>query len=393
MLNVIFNGVYADDIRREIEVGEDISLMRILCKIQIAHGDVRTAGAQHRFPVRESDRADLVFVKHQRLCRLVGLVGQCHKEFVRISEEHLVVSADSDSTVFQPALEMFDRVASEGFVEIGLFKFGRAAGHVKHRFPSVPFKVGALVLSDLRTVRRHMDMIAQKCGITQHPLEKIKGILKKFADFFARQSDGIDELIVGMCHPSVHQRGIVICLDNTEGRSILALVKCIEPTFEALLNGHTFRHELQILEAALGNDQLDLLDLPRRGLAGELADLRDAVIRKPLLQICVEGAGLEEAVSEQHDFLGIYMLFLNEILNLCRHRCGLACTCTGNQKAIIIIGHNGSSLLIVKTNLRIDFSKNVIEIVLFVNKCSFDIFLIMGNNALIQRMHLSQKAF
>ena len=62
LLNVIFNGVYADDIRREIEVGEDISLMRILCKIQIAHGDVRTAGAQHRFPVRESDRADLVFV-------------------------------------------------------------------------------------------------------------------------------------------------------------------------------------------------------------------------------------------------------------------------------------------------------------------------------------------
>lgn len=286
--------------------------MRILCKIQIAHGDVRTAGAQHRFPVRESDRADLVFVKHQRLCRLVGLVGQCHKEFVRISEEHLVVSADSDSTVFQPALEMFDRVASEGFVEIGLFKFGRAAGHVKHRFPSVPFKVGALVLSDLRTVRRHMDMIAQKCGITQHPLEKIKGILKKFADFFARQSDGIDELIVGMCHPSVHQRGIVICLDNTEGRSILALVKCIEPTFEALLNGHTFRHELQILEAALGNDQLDLLDLPRRGLAGELADLRDAVIRKPLLQICVEGAGLEEAVSEQHHALVGIIIFLKD---------------------------------------------------------------------------------
>lgn len=40
LLNVIFNGVYADDIRREIEVGEDISLMRILCKIQIAHAFV-----------------------------------------------------------------------------------------------------------------------------------------------------------------------------------------------------------------------------------------------------------------------------------------------------------------------------------------------------------------
>ena len=99
------------------------------------------------------------------------------------------------------------------------------------------------------------------------------------------------------------------------------------------------------------------------------------------------------SIGNHHDFLGIYMLFLNEILNLCRHRCGLACTCTGNQKAIIIIGHNGSSLLIVKTNLRIDFSKNVVEIFLLANKSSFDIFLIMGNNALIQRMHLSQKAF
>ena len=98
-------------------------------------------------------------------------------------------------------------------------------------------------------------------------------------------------------------------------------------------------------------------------------------------------------IGNHHDFLGIYMLFLNEILNLCSHCCGLACTCSGNQKTIIIIGYDGSSLLIVKTNLRIDFSKNVIEIVFFVNKSSFDIFLIMGNNALIQRMHLSQKAF
>ena len=63
------------------------------------------------------------------------------------------------------------------------------------------------------------------------------------------------------------------------------------------------------------------------------------------------------------------------------------------QKAIIIIGHNGSSLLIVQTNLRIDFSKNLVEIFLLANKSSFDIRLIMGNNALIQRMHLSQKAF
>lgn len=56
-------------------------------------------------------------------------------------------------------------------------------------------------------------------------------------------------------------------------------------------------------------------------------------------------------IGNHHDFLGIYMLLLNEILNLCRHGCSFSCTCTGNQKAIIIIGYNSPSLLIVKTNL------------------------------------------
>ena len=97
-------------------------------------------------------------------------------------------------------------------------------------------------------------------------------------------------------------------------------------------------------------------------------------------------------IGNHHDFLGIYMLFLNEILNLCRHRCGLACTCTGNQKAIIIIGYDGSSLLIIKTNFRVNFRKNTIKIVLLTNKCLFDILFIVNHNAFVYSVHFFQKA-
>ena len=59
LLDIVLNGVHADDIRREIEVGEDISLVRVLCQIQIAHGDVRASCAEHHLTVSEARGAYL----------------------------------------------------------------------------------------------------------------------------------------------------------------------------------------------------------------------------------------------------------------------------------------------------------------------------------------------
>ena len=92
----------------------------------------------------------------------------------------------------------------------------------------------------------------------------------------------------------------MVSLDHTELGVILALVECIKEAFALFIEGHIFRHEFEILDTDLGDDQLDVLDISRRGIACELADLRDAVIRKPLLQICVKGAGLEETVTQKH---------------------------------------------------------------------------------------------
>ena len=98
----------------------------------------------------------------------------------------------------------------------------------------------------------------------------------------------------------MHQGSVVVCLDYAKGGGVLALVHGVEPSLEALLEGHILWHELKILDAALGDDQLDILDISRRGIACELADLRDIVIKEPILQVGVEGAGLEEAVAQEH---------------------------------------------------------------------------------------------
>ena len=61
-----------------------------------------------------------------------------------------------------------------------------------------------------------------------------------------------------------------------------------------------FGHEFEILDTALGDDQLDVLDISRRGIACELADVLDIVIKEPVLHVGVKGAGLEETVTQKH---------------------------------------------------------------------------------------------
>ena len=57
----------------------------------------------------------------------------------------------------------------------------------------------------------------------------------------------------------------MVSLDHTELGVILALVECIKEAFALFIEGHILRHEFEILHTALGNDQLDVLDISRRG--------------------------------------------------------------------------------------------------------------------------------
>ena len=146
----------------------------------------------------------------------------------------------------------------------------------------------------------HIDLIAQKGRTVQHILQILKGRLKELADALAGKPDGIEKLIVGVRHHAVHQRSVVVSLDHTEGRVVIAFVERVKKALALLLEGHILWHELEVLHAALGDDQLDVLDIARRGIARKSAYLRDIVIKEPILQVGVECAGLEETIAQKH---------------------------------------------------------------------------------------------
>ena len=137
-------------------------------------------------------------------------------------------------------------------------------------------------------------------SFSQPFLKILKGRLKELADALAGEPDGIEKLIVGVRHHAVHKRGIVVSLDNTEDRAVLAFVERIEKAFALLLEGHILWHEFEVLHAALGDDQLDVLDIARRGIARKPAYLCDVVIKEPILQVGVECTGLEETIAQEH---------------------------------------------------------------------------------------------
>ena len=101
----------------------------------------------------------------------------------------------------------------------------------------------------------------------------------------------------------------MVCLDHAEGGVVLALVHSIQPPLAFFRKRHIFWHKLKVFDAALGNDQLDILDFSRRGIACELADLGDIVVKEPILQVGVEGAGLEETVTQKHHAVFVISVF------------------------------------------------------------------------------------
>ena len=59
LLNIAFNRIHTNNIGREIKIAQKVIAMRVLRKVEVAHGDVRTAGAEHHFPVSKTRGADL----------------------------------------------------------------------------------------------------------------------------------------------------------------------------------------------------------------------------------------------------------------------------------------------------------------------------------------------
>ena len=59
----------------------------------------------------------------------------------------------------------------------------------------------------------------------------------------------------------------MVSFDNTEDRAVLAFVERVEKALALLLEGHILWHELEVLHTALGDDQLDVLDIARRGIS------------------------------------------------------------------------------------------------------------------------------
>ena len=177
LLDIIVDRIHADDVRREVEIGEYIHLTSIARQVQISHRDVWASCTGNPFVMGKGNRADLVLIEHQRFCRLVSLVGQRHKEFIGIAQQDFVVSAYCDPSMLEPLLEDLSIIASEGFIEICLLKIGRTAGHVQHHIAAVFGKIGNLIHSNRCTIRRHIDVVSHEGRLVLHPFKKAEGFV------------------------------------------------------------------------------------------------------------------------------------------------------------------------------------------------------------------------
>ena len=63
LLNIAFNRIHANNIGREIKIAQKVIAMRVLREVEVAHGDMRTAGAEHHFTVSKTRGADLPVIQ------------------------------------------------------------------------------------------------------------------------------------------------------------------------------------------------------------------------------------------------------------------------------------------------------------------------------------------
>ena len=63
LLNIAFNRIHANNIGREIKITQKVIAVCVLREVEVAHGDVRTAGAEHHFTVSKTRSADLSVIQ------------------------------------------------------------------------------------------------------------------------------------------------------------------------------------------------------------------------------------------------------------------------------------------------------------------------------------------
>ena len=192
MLNIAFNRIHANDVGREIKITQKIVAVGVPREVEIAHGDVRASCAEHHLAVSEARGADLSILKGEGFGRLVALVGECQEELIAVAEQNLIVTADGNSSFSQPSLEILRGIATEGFVELGLLKQRRAAGHIQHCIPTVLGKVGQFFFRNGGIVGGHVDLITQNGRSVQHILQIAEGRLEELADTLTGKPEGVE---------------------------------------------------------------------------------------------------------------------------------------------------------------------------------------------------------
>jgi len=63
LLNIAFNRIHANNIGSEIKIAQKVIAVCVLREVEVAHGDMRTARAEHHFPVSKTRGADLPVIQ------------------------------------------------------------------------------------------------------------------------------------------------------------------------------------------------------------------------------------------------------------------------------------------------------------------------------------------
>ncbi len=72
--------------------------------------------------------------------------------------------------------------------------------------------------------------------------------------------------------------------------------------------------------------------------------------------------------GNNQDLIRRNLLLFHQIFHLCRNRCSLSRTCTGNHQTVVLITKNHPSLILIQANPGIHLLQNVVQIILFLHQ-------------------------
>ena len=166
---------------------------------------------------------------------------------------------------------------------------------------------------------------------------------------------------------------------------------------------HQISHELLIVEDhALQHVRNNLIrrEINLRRLSGELFyDLKCKGVKganlcrdsKPLVDSLLQFTDCLVGIRNHDDLFWIHLFSLYQIFHFRRHRSGFTSSGTGYQQTVIVVCDDGTPLLVIQTDIRVDLLQNVIEVLSFLLQYLFYIRGVMRGHIPIQRVHFSQK--